>query len=108
MYSMQSKLSTMVTNIGDIPVRFSSSNPNFLNWWSEFNPCVRELPKGWQRGPEWRALPESLIWEKDVAITLRDGVILRGDVFRAKRFEGQPLPAILPWSPYGKTGTGKF
>ena len=46
------------------------------------------------------------IWERDVDIPLRDGVVLKGDVFRPA---GSDLvPAIIPWSPYGKTGRGVY
>ena len=53
-------------------------------------------------------MKEDLIWEKDVAIPLRDGVELRSDVFRPARLQGKPLPALLAWSPYGKTGAGEW
>ncbi|KAJ5701960.1 hypothetical protein N7488_009508 [Penicillium malachiteum] len=52
------------------------------------------------------ALSEPIIWEKDVPIAMRDGTILRGDVFRPLAKDNVPLPALLPWSPYGKTGSG--
>ena len=64
------------------------------------------LPKGHQRSPEYRALPVNTIYERDIQITLRDGVKLRADVFRPEGNE--KVPALLPWSPYGKSGTGFF
>lgn len=36
---------------------------------------------------------------------MRDGTILRADVFLPADRPG-PFPALLPWSPFGKTGTG--
>lgn len=97
----------MAKTIGGIDVCFTDSNRNFHEWWIEYGPSKKVLPKGWQREPDRLALKEDLIWEKDVAVTLRDGVKLRADVFRPAKYDGKPLPALLPWSPYGKTGSGK-
>ncbi|KAK1705794.1 Alpha/Beta hydrolase protein [Colletotrichum acutatum] len=46
------------------------------------------------------------VCKKDVRIQLRDGVELLADVFRPLTSDDEPVPAIMPWSPYGKTGTG--
>ena len=63
------------------------------------------LRAGYRRSPENRAFESPTVYEKDVRIPLRDGTILRADVFRP---ESSPrIPAILPWSPYGKSGRGK-
>ncbi|KAI8651854.1 hypothetical protein LRP88_10858 [Fusarium phalaenopsidis] len=96
----------MAPKVGDIEVAYTSSNPNFHHWWIDLEPSRRVLPKGWKRDPDRLALKENLIWEKDVEIPMRDGVKLRADVFRPARLDGQRLPALLPWSPYGKTGSG--
>ncbi|MBK8024301.1 MAG: CocE/NonD family hydrolase [Chloroflexi bacterium] len=44
--------------------------------------------------------PRSLIVEKDVEMTTRDGVILRADIYRPNTSE--PVPALLERIPYGK------
>ncbi|KIW74044.1 hypothetical protein PV04_02112 [Phialophora macrospora] len=44
---------------------------------------------------------------RDIEIPLRDGTIIRGDVFRPAETEN-PVPALVAWSPYGKSGTGFF
>lgn len=103
----KSYLTAMAKQIGGIDVHFTESNRNFHEWWIDYKPSVTVLPRGWQREPDRLALKEDLVWEKDVDILLRDGVKLRADVFRPAKFEGKPLPALLPWSPYGKTGSGK-
>lgn len=46
------------------------------------------------------------IYERDQAITVRDGTRLYADIFRPEISDSKPVPCILPWSPYGKTGTG--
>ena len=74
----------------------------------EFGYEKRILKKGWTQAEGTKPLPIDLIFEKDVPIKLRDGVTLYGDVFRSLESEGKAQPALLPWSPYGKTGSGKF
>ncbi|KAF9892299.1 hypothetical protein FE257_002076 [Aspergillus nanangensis] len=96
----------MSHTIGDIEVTFTASNRNFHNYWTDYRPSKTTLPKGWQREHGCRALSEPIIWEKDVPIAMRDGTILRGDIFRPAARDGERLPALLPWSPYGKTGSG--
>ena len=96
----------MSHQIGGIDVKFRPLNPDFHNWWIDFEPSTRVLPKGWKREECRRPLPEEIVWKKDVAIPLRDGVKLRADIFLPSKTGGKPLPALLPWSPYGKTGSG--
>lgn len=98
----------MSRTIGGIDVIFAPTNQEYHHYWTEFKPSKTILPQGWQREPGRRALRDAIIWEKDVAIAMRDGTVLRGDVFRSADKDGVPLPALLPWSPYGKTGSGKF
>jgi predicted acyl esterase len=43
---------------------------------------------------------ENMIIERDVAIRVDDGLILRADVFRPK--DGKPAPVIMTLGPYGK------
>lgn len=98
----------MSRKVGDIEVAFTKANPNFHHWWTDFKPSTQVLPRGWKRDPERLALKEDMIWEKDVEIPMRDGVKLRADIFRPAKYDGQKLPALLPWSPYGKTGSGQY
>ncbi|KAL4736737.1 Alpha/Beta hydrolase protein [Aspergillus similis] len=41
---------------------------------------------------------------RDLAIPMRDGIKLYADIFRPAN-EHEQVPAIIPWSPYGKVGT---
>ena len=63
------------------------------------------LPAGYKRSPDARSFELSTVYEKDVKIPMRDGTVLRADIFRPE--DNQRVPAILPWSPYGKSGRGK-
>lgn len=69
---------------------------------SKFKPGTRTLPAGWQVAPMFRPLPVDIIYEKDVAVTMRDGVTIYADVFRP--VGNEKVPVIIAWSPYGKNG----
>ena len=65
-----------------------------------FAPGTRTLNAGFQLAPQFRPLPVDIIFEKDVAVKLRDGVTIYVDVFRPTSVEN--VPVLLAWSPYGK------
>ncbi|MCU1734258.1 MULTISPECIES: CocE/NonD family hydrolase [unclassified Pseudomonas] len=65
-----------------------------------FEPGTRTLKAGFQVAPPFRPLPVDIVFEKDVAVTLRDGVTIYVDVFRPAGTE--QVPVIVAWSPYGK------
>jgi predicted acyl esterase len=65
-----------------------------------FEPGTRTLKAGFQVAPPFRPLPVDIVFEKDVAVTLRDGVTIYVDVFRPAGTE--KVPVIVAWSPYGK------
>lgn len=67
---------------------------------SDFDPGTRTLAAGWRIAPPFRPLPVDIVLEKDVAVTLRDGVTIYVDVFRPAGAE--KVPVIVAWSPYGK------
>ena len=68
---------------------------------SRFEPGVRTLPAGFQLEPRFLPLPVEIVLEKDVAVTLRDGVTIYVDVLRPAGTE--KVPVIVAWSPYGKS-----
>jgi uncharacterized protein len=65
-----------------------------------FDPGTKTLEAGYQVAPQFKALPVDVIFEKDVAVKLRDGVTVYVDVFRPVGAE--KVPAIVAYSPYGK------
>jgi predicted acyl esterase len=67
---------------------------------SEFGPGTRTLSAGFRIAPPFRPLPVDIVFEKDVAVTLRDGVTTYVDVFRPAGTE--KVPVIVAFSPYGK------
>jgi uncharacterized protein len=68
---------------------------------SPFDPSIRNLPAGYQVAPAFGALSTDIVFEKDVAVALRDGVTIYVDVFRPAGNE--EVPVIVAWSPYGKS-----
>jgi uncharacterized protein len=68
---------------------------------SDFEPGIRTLPVGFQVAPRFQPLPVEIVFEKDVAVTLRDGVTIYVDVMRPAGSE--KVPVIVAWSPYGKS-----
>lgn len=77
-------------------------------WGEKFGTERKILPKGWTKDEGRKPFPIDVIWEKDVPIKMRDGVTLYGDIFRSLESEHTTQPALLPWSPYGKSGAGEF
>jgi uncharacterized protein len=74
---------------------------------SAFDPGTRIWPTGFQIDPKFRSLPVDIVLEKDIAVTLRDGVTIYVDVLRPAGTE--KMPVIVAWSPYGKSqGTAPF
>lgn len=67
------------------------------------------LPKGHQREPDRAPFAVDTIFDRDIMVPMRDGLILRADIFRPATTEGsgEKIPVIMAWSAYGKTGTGK-
>ena len=90
---------------GDVEILFRSLKDPATNARYDGDERVtRTLPAGFTRTAENRAFSVATVYDKDVEIVMRDGTILKGDVFRPD--VSGPVPAILPWSPYGKSGRG--
>ena len=68
---------------------------------SRFDPGTRTLSAGFQVQPFFLPLPVDIVLEKDVAVTLRDGVTIYVDVLRPAGSE--KVPVLVAWSPYGKS-----
>ncbi|KAK5807697.1 hypothetical protein VI817_001955 [Penicillium citrinum] len=65
---------------------------------------IQQLPRGHVKLPGFQAFPVDVTWEQDREIPMRDGVKIYTDIFRPAG-EQEPVPAIIPWSPYGKVAT---
>jgi hypothetical protein len=60
------------------------------------------LKAGTTYPPAALPLPADISKERDVPVTLRDGTVIYVDIFRPAS-ESKNLPAIVSWTPYGKT-----
>ncbi|MGB8407858.1 MAG: CocE/NonD family hydrolase [Mycobacterium sp.] len=65
-----------------------------------FDAGTRTLEAGFQIAPQFRPIPVDIVFEKDIAVQLRDGVTIHVDVFRP--VDAGQVPVIVAWSPYGK------
>ncbi|KAJ5725006.1 Alpha/Beta hydrolase protein [Penicillium malachiteum] len=85
------------------PLQHPDEHPAFH--YKGFHPGkIIRLPKGHVKEAGFQAFLLDVIWEVDQAIPMRDGVTIYADVFRPAS-EIEKVPAIIPWSPYGKAGT---
>jgi uncharacterized protein len=67
----------------------------------EFKPSTTILKKGTTFIDKGVALSCDIVWERDTGVKMTDGVTIYADIFRP--VDGKNLPAVLSWSPYGKT-----
>ncbi|HET8932834.1 MAG TPA: CocE/NonD family hydrolase [Polyangiales bacterium] len=68
----------------------------------QFGREKKTLEKGETFGMQKLALPCDVEWERDIPVTLRDGTVIYLDVLTPPNHTDK-LPAIVAWSPYGKT-----
>lgn len=83
-------------NIKGFNVPFQPTRRNLANMWTEYVPNKRViLPNGWRR--ENRLLLRcAIVWDKDVPVAMRDGTILRVDIFRPASKKAERLPSLVP------------
>jgi hypothetical protein len=97
----------MSLKIGNIDVSHTNiTRPEAPDsFYDGFGPATKTLPRGHKRLERSRQFSVQTIYDRDIEILMRDGVVLRADVFRPADGK-ERVPAILAWSPYGKSGTG--
>lgn len=83
----------------DVPTFKLASPEAPLFRYAGFKQSCTTLPAGHVKEEGARPLPEALIFDRDVAIEVRDGTKLYADVFRQANDEHKKVPALLPWSP---------
>lgn len=66
-----------------------------------FCPSVTILKAGYRHPKGNVSLSCDVIWERDDAVTLRDGTTIYTDIYRPAVKE--KVPAVISWSPYGKS-----
>jgi predicted acyl esterase len=71
------------------------------------DPRTQHIKAGWRKAPELASFQVDTIWDKDVSVAMHDGIRIRTDIFRPAHSETAKVPALVAWSPYGKSGRGK-
>ncbi|KAJ5769001.1 hypothetical protein N7520_003560 [Penicillium odoratum] len=96
-------MSFPLTKITYKPLIHPAEHPAYR--YNGFHPGrVTTLRKGHVKQPGFQAFPVDVTWEQDSAIPMRDGIKLYADIFRPTH--GDKIPAIIPYSPYGKVDSG--
>lgn len=91
----------------DVKIRWRRlSPPEESEAYPGFHPSVTVLPVGHKRRENSRPLHESMIFERDQTVHLRDGTKIYADIYRPTN--EAVVPAIMVWGPYGKSGSGEF
>ena len=70
-----------------------------------FKPSTTLLKKGTVRREGALPLPCDIIFERDVAVKMRDGITTYTDVFRP--VGNETVPGLIAWGPYGKEVGGQ-
>ncbi|KAH0594681.1 hypothetical protein MHUMG1_07515 [Metarhizium humberi] len=70
----------------------------------------KTLPAGWRLTDKHAPFLVDTLWEKNVEVKMRDGCKIYVDIFRPRDAAAGSVPAIIAWSPYGKSAchTGGF
>jgi hypothetical protein len=71
-----------------------------------FQPGESVLPRGYLFEPGRMPLATDTVYDRDVAIRLRDGTVVYADIYRPTG--AARVPAILSYGPFGKRGQNNF
>ncbi|KAE8347389.1 hypothetical protein BDV24DRAFT_157681 [Aspergillus arachidicola] len=71
---------------------------------------TKVLAAGWKLTDAHAPFQVDTVWEKNVLVRMRDGCQIYVDIFRPRDAALGSVPALLTWSPYGKSAchTGGF
>jgi len=100
----EEKLKTQFPDLKFVKTPSVSESPHFN--YPGFSPGRTVIPQGHVKLPGRKPFPNDVIFDRDVAIPMRDGIKIYADVFRPVDSDTKKVPALIPWSPYGKTGSG--
>ncbi|CAI7674012.1 unnamed protein product [Penicillium pancosmium] len=79
-------------------------HPRYEKFGIKFSPNKRTvLPKGHVKEDGRKKVLADTLLNSDTPIKLRDGVHVYADIFRPATSDEHPVPAVICWSPYGKT-----
>ena len=79
-------------------------HPRYQGYGVHFNPNRHEvLPKGHVKEPGKKKMLVDTVAERDTPVPLRDGLHVYADVYRPESSSETKVPAVICWSPYGKS-----
>lgn len=82
-------------------------HPKYKAYGIQWTPGVRcVLQKGHARDEGRKKIKVDTVFERDITIAMRDGIQIYADVFRPVSSDDSTVPAIICWSPYGKSDPG--
>ena len=85
------------------PLRRSTVKPEVDDGYERPQQEKKILAAGWQLTPAHAPFQVETIWERNVPITMRDVCQIYVDIFRPSDSPEDKVPALLTWSPYGKS-----
>jgi hypothetical protein len=105
---MTTRFNTRIYGNDALPIPFRKALPLKAPRarYTGFKPGKVILPKGSIRRVGAKPLPVDIVFERDVALKMRDGTTIYTDIFRPAK-EGK-YPALIAWSPYGKEIGGQW
>lgn len=104
MLSTTEKLKAQFPDLKFVKLTSAPESPHFS--YPGFAPGTTTLRQGHVRSPGRRPFPNDVLFERDSSVPMRDGIKIYTDVFRPVDSDTNKVPALIPWSPYGKTGSG--
>lgn len=79
-------------------------HPRYQEFDITFRPNRHQLlPKGHAKEEGRKQIQVDTIAERDTPIPLRDGLHVYADIYRPQSSNEEPVPAVICWSPYGKS-----
>ncbi|PVH69619.1 X-Pro dipeptidyl-peptidase C-terminal non-catalytic domain-containing protein [Cadophora sp. DSE1049] len=104
MQTTSARLHTRFPDLEFAQLPLPSEHPHFFA--NGFEPCTTVLPAGHFKAEGRKPFSVDVIFDRDTAIPMRDGIRIYVDIFRPIDSDTAEVPALIPWSSYGKTGTG--
>jgi hypothetical protein len=83
---------------------FDNDSSNQHSLYPGFKPGNTLLKHGHVNIPGALPLPCDILWERDIAVPMRDGVKIYIDVYRPPNAKQGTIPAIIAGGPFGKNG----
>jgi predicted acyl esterase len=88
------KLKAQFPDVEYIKLPSAAEHPHFN--WGGFKPGLTAIPKGHIRSPGLKAFSTDVLFDRDVAIPMRDEIKIYADDFRPVNSDTAQVPALIP------------